>query len=80
MRFYKSYINVSKREHYGATSIVPDSVFQRMLETEIKHQYLMETYSESLKGHNMAQTVLSFDQNSQKNPKRSKQFSPEKRM
>ena len=51
-----------------------------MLETEIKHQYLMETYSESLKGHNMTQTVLSFDQNSQKNPKRSKQFSPEKRM
>ena len=35
-------------------------IFQKMLETEIKHELLIEINKESLRGH-MGQTVISFE-------------------
>ena len=35
-------------------------IFQMMLETEIKHELLIEINKESLRGH-MGQTVISFE-------------------
>ena len=40
-------------------------IFQKMLETEIKHKFSMEIYKKSLKGQQ--RTVLSFNRNFKKN-------------
>ena len=40
-------------------------IFQKILETEIKHKFSMEIYKKSLKGQQ--RTVLSFNRNFKKN-------------
>ena len=60
---YMFFIKVGQiflKGQYGSTRIVPDSKFQKMLETEIKHELLIEINKESLRGH-MGQTVISFE-------------------
>ena len=43
-------------------------IFQKIVDTEIEHELLMETYKESLKGQYESDSNI-FDQNSQKHSK-----------
>ena len=57
MFFYKSWLNFSKKYSMGQPILSLIQIFQKMLETEIKHKVLIEINKESLRGH-MSQTGL----------------------